>query len=91
VLSSCPEDFDAGSVVAFQQSEQLAGEDAPEAPLGVAAALALGGAAGHVGAGVGIDPQAHQQDGVQRAVELAVAAAVDSLGRRGCQVGVGAG
>jgi hypothetical protein len=27
-----------------------------------------------------------QQDGVQRAVELAVAAAVDSLGRLGCQV-----
>jgi hypothetical protein len=43
--------------------------------------------AGHVGAGVGIGAQAHQQDGVQGAVELAVAGAVDSLGKRGCQVG----
>ena len=88
MLSTCPEDLDAGLVVAFQQPVQLASEVAPEAPLGVAGALALGGAAGHVGAGVGIDPQAHQQDGVQRAVELPVAAAVDSLGRLGCQVGL---
>jgi hypothetical protein len=38
--------------------------------------LALGGAAGHVGAGVGIDAQAHQQDGAQRTAELPVAAAL---------------
>jgi hypothetical protein len=65
VLSTCPEEFGAGVVVAFQESEQLAGDDALEAALGVAAALALGGAAGHVGAGVGIGAQTHQQDGVQ--------------------------
>jgi hypothetical protein len=85
VLSSRPEDLDAGVVVAFQQPEQLAGDDAPQAAFGVAPALALGGAAGHVGARVGIGAQPHQQDGVQGAVELPVAAAVDSLGRRGCQ------
>jgi hypothetical protein len=76
VLSSGPEDLHAGLVVAFQESVQLAGDDAPEAPLGVAAALALGGAAGQVGAGVGIGAQPHQQDGAQGAVELAVTAAV---------------
>jgi hypothetical protein len=86
VLSSRPEDLDAGSVVAFQQLEQLPGDDASEAPRGVAAALALGGAPGQVGAGVGVGAQAHQQDGVQGAVELPVAAAVDSLGRLACQV-----
>jgi hypothetical protein len=48
VLSSCPEDFDSGLVVAFQQPEQLAGDDALEAPLGVAAALAFGGARAEV-------------------------------------------
>jgi hypothetical protein len=58
------EDLDAGLVVALPQPEQLASDNAPEAPLGVAAALALGGAAGLVGAGVGIGVQAHQQDGV---------------------------
>jgi hypothetical protein len=76
VLSSGAEDFDAGLVVALQQPVQLAGDDAAEAPLGVAAALALGGAARHVGAGVGIGAQAYQQDGVQGAVALAVTAAV---------------
>jgi hypothetical protein len=85
-VSSDAEDLDAWLVVALQQSEQLAGDDTPEAPLGVASARALGGSAGHGGAGVGIGAQAHQHDGVQGAVELPVAAAVDSLGRRGCQV-----
>jgi hypothetical protein len=89
VLSSRLEDFDAWVVVAFQESEQLAGDDAPEAALGVAPALAFGGAAGQVGAGVGIGAQAHQQDGVQGAVELAVAASVDSLGRLGVSSGPG--
>ena len=71
MLSSRPEYFDAGLVVALQQPEQLAGDDAAQAPLGVASGLSLSGAAGQVGASVGIDAQAHQQDGVQRAVELA--------------------
>jgi hypothetical protein len=68
VLSSRAEDLDAGLVVALQQPEQLAGDDASQAPLGIAVALALGGAAGHVGTGVGIGAQTHQQDGVQGAV-----------------------
>jgi hypothetical protein len=46
--------FGAGLVIAFEELEQLASDDAPEAPLGLAPALALGGAAGHVGASVGI-------------------------------------
>jgi hypothetical protein len=58
---------------------QLAGDDASQAPLGVASAFALGRSAGHVGAGVGIDAQAHQQDGVQRAVELPVTAPVEPV------------
>jgi hypothetical protein len=41
VLSSDPEDFDAGLVVALQQPEQLPGDDAAQTPLGVASALAL--------------------------------------------------
>jgi len=40
VLSSRPEDFGAGLVVALQQPEQLPGDDESQAPLGVAAALA---------------------------------------------------
>jgi hypothetical protein len=94
VLSSGLEDLDAGLVVAFQQPEQLAGDDAPEAPLGVASALALGGAAGHLGVGVGIGAQAHQQDRGQGAVELSVAAAVAAVAGHlpgGSGDGVGAG
>ena len=82
MLSSCPKDFDAGLVVAFQQPEQLAGGGAPRAPLGVTPALALGGAARQVGAGVGVGAQAHQHDGVQRAVGLPVAAAVGPVAGR---------
>ena len=33
-----PGGFDAGLIVAFEQSEQLASDDAAQAPLGVAAA-----------------------------------------------------
>jgi hypothetical protein len=71
VLSSGSGDFDAGLAVALEQPEQLPGDDASEAPLGVAAALALGGAPGQVDAGVGIGAQAHQPDGVQGAVRAA--------------------
>jgi hypothetical protein len=39
VLSSGPEDFDAWLVVAFQQPEQLASDDAAQAPLDVARLL----------------------------------------------------
>jgi hypothetical protein len=85
VVSSRSEYFDAGLVVALQQPEQLAGDDAAQTPLGVPAALALGGAPGNIGAGVGIGAEAYQQDGVQRPVELPVAAAVDSLGELWCQ------
>ena len=54
MLSSRPEDLDAGLVVAFQEPVQLAGDDASQAPLGVTSALAFGRAPGHIGAGVGI-------------------------------------
>ena len=69
-------------------------DDAPQAALGVTPALAFGRATGHVGAGVGIGAQAHQQDGVQGAVELAVAAAVEPVAGHlpgGGGDGVGAG
>ena len=94
MLSTCPEDLDAGLVIALQQPVQLAGDDTPQAPFGVTAALTFGGAAGDVGAGVGVDPQAHQQDGVQRAVELPVATAVEPVAGhlprgRGDRVGPG--
>src|SRR4029450_13299472 len=72
----------------------LAGDDAPQAPLGIAAALALGGAAGHVGAGVGGDAHGPQQDGVQAPFELAVPAAVEPVAGhlpRGGRDRVGAG
>jgi hypothetical protein len=88
VLSSCSEDFDAWLVIALEQSEQLPGDAGSQAAFGVAWALVLGGAPSHVGADVGVDAQAHQHDGVQGAVELAVTAPVDSLGRLGCQVGL---
>jgi hypothetical protein len=42
VLSSRYEDLDAGLVVAFQEPEQLPGDDPLQAPLDVSRALALG-------------------------------------------------
>ena len=87
MLSSRSQDLDAGLVVALQEPEQLPGDDPLEAALDVSRALALGGSAGGVGASLGVITQPDQRDGVQGLVELAVAAAVDSLGRLGCQTG----
>jgi hypothetical protein len=95
-VSSDAEDLDPWLVVALQESEQLPGDHASQTPFDVAAALALGGAPGNVGAGVGVDPQAHQQDGVQGAVELPVPAPVEAMAghlprRRRDRVGAGEG
>src|SRR4029453_4382953 len=64
---------DPAGHVAFQAADDLA--------LG----QSLGGAAGDVGLGPRVVVHADQDDAPQRVVGLAVAAAVDSLGRRGCQ------
>src|SRR6266508_6533069 len=79
VLSSRHEDLDAGLVVALQQSEQLPGDDPLQAALDVSRALALGGPSGGVGAGLEVIAQADQRDGVQRLVELPVAATVQAM------------
>jgi hypothetical protein len=73
---------------AREQPKQLPRDRALEAAADLALALALGGASRHIALGRLVVALADQHDGVQGAVELAVAAAVDSLGRRGCQVGL---
>ena len=60
----------------------MAGEVALEDPGRVSCALALGDAAGDVGAGRSIVLAAVQDDGVQRSVELAVAAAAEPMADR---------
>ena len=78
-LRNVQEDFDAGLVVALQQPVQLAGDDTPQAPLGVTAALAFASfplqvcACGVVVAGL------RDRDPVERGVELPVAAAVEPV------------
>ena len=57
----------------------MAGEVALEDAGGVAGAFAFGDAAGDVVAGGGVVLAAVEDDGVQRAVELAVAAAAESM------------
>jgi hypothetical protein len=65
-------------------ASDVADQAAPDLPVG----LALGAAAGDIGAGSRVMAPASEHDGVQRAVELPVAGPVDSLGRLGCQAGV---
>jgi len=79
VLSSRPEDLDAGLVVALQESEQLPGGDPLQAAFDIPRALALRGASGGVGAGFRVIAQADQRDGMQCLVELAVTAAVEAV------------
>jgi hypothetical protein len=57
----------------------VAGEVALEDASGVACALAVGDAAGDVVAGGGVVLAAVEDDGVEGAVELAVAAAAESV------------
>src|SRR3954453_19167613 len=66
----------------FEDAEQAAGEVALEAALDLAWGLALGEAAGGVGAGGGVVLETGERDGVQRAVELAVAGAVEAIADR---------
>jgi hypothetical protein len=70
----------------LHKAEQLASQDPLAAPADLLVALALAAPAGHIPAGGRILAQPGQRDHVQGAVELAVPATVDSLGRLGCQV-----
>src|SRR5690242_3707474 len=66
---------------------ELAGDVALEASFDLAVGLALGSAAFGVGAGVGIVAQPGQRDGVQGAVELAVAGPVEAVAGRLARAG----
>jgi hypothetical protein len=65
----------------LQQPEEVAGEVALEQTGGLAPALPLGDPPGDVRLGCRIVLAAVQDDGVQGAVELAVAAAAESVPR----------
>jgi hypothetical protein len=65
--------------VAGDRVVDLSGHVALEAPDGLAAALSLRDAPVQVGAGALVPAQAGQHDGVQGAVGLAVAAAVEAV------------
>src|SRR4051812_29184668 len=70
-----------------QQGEDLAGDVALEAADDLLAGLVFGCAASGVGAGGLMPSQSDDHDAVEGGVGLPVAAAVDSLGRLGCQAG----
>jgi hypothetical protein len=57
-------DLGAGLVTAFEEFEQLSGDEALEAPSDLAGGLALGGPAGGVGAGLRVIAQAGLGDDV---------------------------
>ena len=63
----------------LEEAVDLAGDVAFEAALGFSGGFALGGSFGDVGLGVWAVAAAGDGDGVQRAVELAVAAAVEAV------------
>ena len=63
----------------LEEAVDLAGDVAFEAALGFSGGSAFGGSFGDVGLGVGAVAAAGDGDGVQRAVELAVAAAVEAV------------
>ena len=66
----------------FEDAVEVAGDIAFEAALDLAGCLAIGGAARGVGAGGGVVLEAGENDGVERAVEVAVAAAVEAVADR---------
>ena len=63
----------------LEEAVDLAGDVAFEAALGFSGGFAFGGSFGDVGLGVWAVAAAGDGDGVQRAVELAVAAAVEAV------------
>ena len=63
----------------LEKAVDLAGDVAFEAALGFSGGFAFGGSFGDVGLGVWAVAAAGDGDGVQRAVELAVAAAVEAV------------
>jgi hypothetical protein len=67
------------TVVALQELEQVPGDGSLYAPSDLAWALAIAPAAGGVGARCRVVAQPHQGHGVQRPVELAVTATVQSV------------
>jgi hypothetical protein len=70
---------DGGRGVGLEQVPDAAGEVALEAADRFAAGLAFGLLAGEVGDGLGIQSALGDRESVQRAVELAVAAAVEAV------------
>src|SRR4051794_28211941 len=68
--------------VGDEQGKQGAGDVAHQAAADLLGALALGGAAGDVVAGLGVMDHAVVGDQPERAVALAVAAAVEAVPRR---------
>src|SRR6266540_4228229 len=64
---------------ALQEPEQLPGDHALQAPADLARALALAGTAGGVGPGRWVLELADHDDGVQRAVELAIPTTVEAV------------
>ena len=63
----------------LEEAVDLAGDVAFEAALGFSGGFAFGGSFGDVGLGVWAVAAAGDGDGVQRSVELAVAAAVEAV------------
>lgn len=63
----------------FEESEDVSGYVAFEASIDVWAGLTLARPAGRVRDRVRVEPHARQHDGVQRPVELPIAAAVESM------------
>jgi hypothetical protein len=72
-------------------AEELSGDVALQAAFDVTDRLALGHAALHVGLGLGVLAHADQHDGVQRAVELPVAATVQPVADHGARGGLDRG
>ena len=73
---------DGGRGVGLEEVPDAAGEVALEAADGFAAGLAFGLSAGEVGGGLGVQAAFGDGEAVQRAVELAVAAAVEAVAVR---------
>src|SRR5215210_2722182 len=68
--------------VGDEQGKEASGDVAHQAPPDLLGALALGGAAGDVVAGLGVMDHAVVGDQPERAVALAVSAAVEAVPRR---------